>query len=258
MVFQDEEYIYHFGDTSGDKEYEITEGLDASVDGNTLKMVRYIGEILGIFLSLVVTVFEITALILILSHVAATNSLFDAINIIYTLFNFRYIKVNFGGYQEAFFDGFSGFFMPLKMMPKSVYETHGGRSYGKFEYYDTSVSFVDQFMLTGTIYLISIICQIALKKSKLVFNFPSEKAIRFFFYANRLHLGVYSIVASQGVFLASRTLLHTELPKDLKLSFFDYFFALITLICFSIDSVVLSMACFDGPLYHYDNKITRS
>ena len=238
--------------------YEITEGIDASVNGNTLKMMRYAGQILGVLLSLVVTVFEITSLILILSHVAATNSLFDAINIIYTLLNFRYIKANYGGYQEAFFDGFSGYFMPLKIMPKSVYETHGGRSYGKFDYYDTRVSFVDQFMLTGTIYFISILCQIALKKSKLMFSFPSEKTIRFFYFANRLHLGIYSIVASQGVFLASRTLIHTEIPTDLSLSFFDYFFALITLFCFSIDTVVISMACFDGPLYDNHDKIARN
>ena len=255
VVFQDEEYIYHFGEK---EEYIMTEGIDSSVDGNTFKTVRYAGEIIGVLLSLVVTVFEITSLILVLSHVAATNSLFDAINIIYTLFNFRYIKVNFGGYQESFFDGFSGYFMPLKIMPESAYETHGGSSHGKFDYYNARVSFVDQFMLSGTIYFVSIIFQVALQKSKLLSSFPSERVIRFFYFANRLHLGIYSIVASQGVFLASRTLIHTEIPTDLTLSFFDYFFALVTLFFFSIDTVVLSMACFDGPLYFNQDKAARN
>ena len=112
---------------------------------------------------MIILIFYIAALVLILKHLAATNSLFDTINVIFTLFNFRYIKINFGCYQEAFFDGFSRYFIPLKIIPKSSYGSLGGISSGKFDHYDISIGFLDQFMLPGALYFISIFIQIWLK-----------------------------------------------------------------------------------------------
>ena len=98
--------------------------------------------------------------------------------------------------MEAFFVGFSKYFMPFRIFSEEVYKEPMGRSHGKFDSYDTPFSFSDQFLFFGSLYMVSWAFQVAAAKSQRMEKRPPKNAYKLFFYTNKFHLGIYSIVAS--------------------------------------------------------------